>query len=391
MKATTTTLEDGAPSLRRSADFVARHPVLTPGPSPDCAGEGENGGLVAPPHGKHERPPRALSLSKGRCPLHDDQARVHASTSSARTVLSVGRRTIIGFRSIGVTSAIVIALLGLFAVVAVRPGIARADGEAGVVIQHGDGSTETFCVAFTGESISGDQLLKRAGVAQENVNGLVCSVGQRAEEGCYGAGTFESCTCKCKNSGAGCAYWAFYTQRYGQQWIYSALGFLAQRAKDGDMQAWRWGLGSANSAPPPVAISFEQVCGHSPRGGIAPATNTALPPTIVAATTTPNTVAPATIAAATVAASSPVVTITATANASATSPGEPRTTTASTASPDSTPTFVLPKSGPGKPPSAVQQEGGGSGRTGVLAFAVLAGALVTMIAGAIAWRKRRGR
>ena len=220
MKATTTTLEDGAPSLRRSADFVARHPALTPGPSPDSclAGEGRS------------------------------------SSASSRLLFGRSPWRLPRLATRWVAMACAVALLGLFAFDARNARSALAEGEAGVVIQHGDGSTETFCVAFTGDSISGDQLLKRAGVAQENVNGLVCSVGQRADEGCYGAGTFESCTCKCKNPGAGCAYWAFYTQRYGQQWVYSALGFLAQRAKDGEMQAWRWGLGGANSAPAPAAI-----------------------------------------------------------------------------------------------------------------------------------------
>ena len=91
--------------------------------------------------------------------------------------------------SVAILLAFVAVLAG-----ALSPSAVSADGEAGVVIQHGDGSTETFCVAFTGDSIAGDQLLRRAAVAQENVNGLVCSVGQRPDEGCYGAGTFESCT-----------------------------------------------------------------------------------------------------------------------------------------------------------------------------------------------------
>ena len=356
MKATTTTLEDGAPSLRRSADFVARHPALTPGPSPDSclAGEGRS------------------------------------SSASSRLLFGRSPWRLPRLATRWVAMACAVALLGLFAFDARNARSALAEGEAGVVIQHGDGSTETFCVAFTGDSISGDQLLKRAGVAQENVNGLVCSVGQRADEGCYGAGTFESCTCKCKNPGAGCAYWAFYTQRYGQQWVYSALGFLAQRAKDGEMQAWRWGLGGANSAPAPAAISFEQVCGHSPRGGIAPATNTALPPTIVAATPAPNTVALATIAPATAAAPSAGITITAAASVAGSTPlGE-----TGTPKPDVIINTVVPSVATSSTPAPASNVSGSKddgGRGGTIVFGLVAGGLGAMIAGAFVWKQRRGR
>lgn len=280
-------------------------------------------------------------------------------------------------------------LVGLALVAVMLPTIALADGEAGVVIQHGDGSTEAFCIAFTGDTISGDQLLKRAAVAQENVNGLVCSVGQRAEEGCYGAGTFETCTCKCRNPGSGCTYWAFYTQKYGQQWQYSALGFLAQRSRDGDLQGWRWGQGSANSAPPPSAITFEQVCGHAPRAGIAP-------------TTTASATAPATIPTTLIPPTGP------TAGTRATLEPVTPSVTAIVALPseatrvitiDATRVGELPAPTPRTSLSPDTAEPTGGPASGGIAFALVAAGLAAMIVAAVAWkrggeakwRKRRGR
>jgi hypothetical protein len=160
------------------------------------------------------------------------------------------------------------AVLGLvLALTAV--GVAQADGEAGLVIQHEDGSVESFCIAFTGDGITGEQLLARAGKPVEQVSGLVCAIGTNPEEGCFGAGSFDDCHCQCKSGGTNCRYWAFFTQKYGRSWVYSAVGFRAAKAGDGDLQAWKWGQGGLSSAPVPKAITFEQVCGHAPRGGAA--------------------------------------------------------------------------------------------------------------------------
>lgn len=140
--------------------------------------------------------------------------------------------------------------------------VAAADGEAGLVVDFGEGEVETYCVAFAGDSIRGDELLKSAGVSIRSVGGLVCALDGT---GCPDAADTRGCLCECQ--GSRCTYWAYFTQDYGQSWIYSSLGFTGQAAGDGDMQSWKWGAGGPSSAPAPAAITFEEVCGHQPQGG----------------------------------------------------------------------------------------------------------------------------
>lgn len=272
-------------------------------------------------------------------------------------------------------AAVVVTALSSLLVVAA----ARADGEAGLVIQHGDGSIDTYCVAFGGDSITGKDLLKRVNIPTEDYGGLVCAVGTNPAEGCFNATSFDSCTCKCSGSNtATCTYWAYFTASYGKSWVYSALGFTQAKAKDGDLQAWRWGRGGSNSAPAPPAITFESVCGHAPRGGAAQAT--AVPPTATVAlagspaigTTAPATAIPTLTATVTLPISTPsivptavdamTVTITSHGNATAT-----------------------------PPPAASSASSGDSGGTSSLvAFGTVAAVLVAAISGALVWRRRHG-
>lgn len=244
---------------------------------------------------------------------------------------------------------------------------ARADGgEAGLVVEHGDGTVETYCVTFTGDGIRGDELLRRAGVSFDQFGGLVCSLGPRPEEACTGASSFESCTCKCK--GSECVYWAFFTRSYGKEWVYSALGFAAQKAKDGDLQGWRWGKGSAMSAPAPVAITFEQVCGHAPGGRAAVAT-----PKVAVSTGAP----PATGAA------SPAATVSETAAPSAT------VESAATNTPGAELFTPLAATAPATyvPPLVMKTGDEDDGwRRGPIAFAAVALVLAAAIAAAWRWR-----
>jgi cell division septation protein DedD len=183
---------------------------------------------------------------------------------------------------------------------------ASADGEVGLVIQIGE-DVETHCIAYTGDSITGEQALLAAGKHLEQYGGsggrTVCSIN---ETGCSDASSFSSCFCECQSRD--CTYWGFFTRKYGANWVYSTLAFNLLQAKDGDLHGWKWGVGGPASAPAPVDITFEQVCGHAPRGGAQPtATSTTAPaPT---ATTAPATAAP-TSTSPTTGASSPAETVT---------------------------------------------------------------------------------
>lgn len=264
---------------------------------------------------------------------------------------------------------VLVCAVALFALVFSVTG-ARGDGEAGLVVQDGD-QVKTYCIPFTGDGITGQDLLKQAGLKVEAFGGstlAVCSIGQT---GCQDASSFTSCFCRCQ--GGDCTYWAFFTRQYGKGWVYSSLAFNLLKAKDGDVHGWKWGKGGANSAPVPQDITFEQVCGHAPRGGAAPTLVQTPVSSATSARTTPNpTTAPnataevaSTIAAETVAVPTVLVTITGQAQAS-----------------PSSPPFA---------PEAGRDPAGGGGNGNYLAFAAVAAMLVVAVGGAAAWRARHGR
>ena len=255
--------------------------------------------------------------------------------------------------------------------------LARADGEAGIVIQEGDQVT-TYCVAFSGDGITGQDLLKKVGISIEAYGGgsglAVCALNQT---GCQDASSFTSCFCKCQ--GGDCTYWAFFTRQYGKGWVYSTLAFNLLKAKDGDVHGWKWGKGSLNNAPAPQDITFNQICGHEPRGGIAPTATlsavTVAPPTPAAGSTGVST-APTQTAT--------VVTATASVATS---------TSAATSAPTVTVTLRQPtpaeKATPLPPASGSDKSGGGSATSYVI-FGGIAVVLLALTGVAVFVRRRNG-
>ena len=267
-------------------------------------------------------------------------------------------------------------VVGLFALLVV--GVARADGEAGLVIQNGD-SVDTYCVPFAGDSINGADLLKKVSIPVARIGDLVCAVGN---VGCFGASDYDSCTCKYASTGT---YWAYFSQTYGQQWVYSGLSFALLKSKDGDMQAWRWGPGGANSAPPPPALSFEAVCGHPPRKAVAEATQ---PPPSTPTNTVAATASPAGPTVAATPTALPTLTETATAATVA-------ATITQSARPPSTVSVTITSHGAATataapPVTSSSSKGGGSKRDLVL-FAAVAVVMLAIIGGALVWRRTHGR
>jgi hypothetical protein len=252
-------------------------------------------------------------------------------------------------------------------------GVAHADGEAGVVVQNGD-EVKTFCVPFKGESIGGDALLEGTGLPSDQFGGgarTVCSI---ENVGCFKSGSFDDCFCQCQ--GASCTYWAFFTRAHGKGWVYSSLAFNLTRAKDGDLQGWKWGKGGPQSAPAPNDVTFEQVCGHAPRvGAAAPPPAASIPatqqPTGDGSTTAGGTAEPSADSSAPppLTSAPPGTTLT----ASVTIAGQPDSA-ASAAS-----------------PAATRATGGGGDGppAGILAFAVVVVALGGAAAAALIVRRRR--
>ncbi len=255
---------------------------------------------------------------------------------------------------------------------------ANADGEAGLVIQDGD-SVRTYCIAFEGDGIRGDALLRAAGQEFDAYGGgsglAVCSIGDR---GCQDAGSFSSCFCQCQ--GGDCTYWAFFTRGYGNKWVYSSLAFNLLQAKDGDVHGWKWGKGAPSSAPSPQDVSFDQICGHAPRGGATP-TATSLPQTAAptAAATNPPTATSSLTTLPGTALPSASAEPTASASAAASPPLVTLTASIESPSPDTT---------PGVPDAGSLGDDGGPGNTGTfVAFGAIVLALVAAIGGGLIWRR----
>lgn len=273
-----------------------------------------------------------------------------------------------------------VVLPGFLALVCALAGVAQAgaDGEAGLVIDYGGGNIATYCIGFTGDSIDGATLLQRAGVAPTESGAFVCAIGGT---GCPAS----NCLCECSSGGA-CTYWSFFTQEYGSSWVYSSVGHTVARSGDGDLQAWRWGAGGPSSAPAPAAITFEQICGHAPRGGVAPPTAappppTSLPPTAPPATTAPRTAATATEPGGFTPAPAGDMTVSPSVITEATRSSSPSPVVIGVGTTAPTTTRVA---------DGEDDEDGGGDAGGLIAFGAIAGVLVVAIGGVVAWRSLRG-
>lgn len=286
-------------------------------------------------------------------------------------------------RFVSVVAAVLAAAIAL-------PGIARADGEAGIVIQNGDNVT-TYCVAFQGDSISGDAALSAAGLSFGLVRGgALCSIN---DVGCFDAGSFQDCFCQCKG-GADCTYWAFFEKPAGAaSFLYSNNAVTGSRLRDGDMQAWKWGQGQPNAAPQPVNVDFANVCPARFQPTATPtqppptAAPTSPPPTATAGAATPSGTAitpgdptPTTDAA------SPSVTVTVTQNPFTPLPTGAPSVSVTIAQASPSPSAGVPDTGA---PGGADDDGGSNAGT-LAAFGVVAAALVGAVGGAAWWRRRHG-
>lgn len=154
--------------------------------------------------------------------------------------------------------ALVVALAGAF--VGVGDTAGQGLNHATLVIEFPDGRSETYCVGFTEDSISGTDLLDRSGlsVVFSGFGGLGAGVCRIDDVGCSDPG---NCYCQC--TGADCEFWTYYGIDDGE-WRYQPIGPSTRILRDGDTDAWVWGSGRA----PPV-VSSRAVC--------AKATNTDIP------------------------------------------------------------------------------------------------------------------
>jgi hypothetical protein len=146
---------------------------------------------------------------------------------------------------------------------------AQDENRAGLVIVHGDGTTDQYCVAFPEASISGYELLTRAGltlsVEAAASGATICSIDG---EGC--SYPQESCFCQCQ--GSPCVYWSYWRMTE-DGWLYQNLGAGNTKVRHGDVEGWHWAAGTTRNAEAPPAIAFEAICAAEEAvAGVAEAT-----------------------------------------------------------------------------------------------------------------------
>jgi hypothetical protein len=138
------------------------------------------------------------------------------------------------------------------AIVASGETAGQGMNRAGLMIEFPDGRTETRCIEFSEETITGAELLRRSGlpVVFSGFGGLGSGVCRIDDVGCADP---NDCFCQCR--GASCAYWSYWTVRDGE-WRYQNVGASDRTVRDGDIDAWVWG----NGRDAPDDASFDALC-----------------------------------------------------------------------------------------------------------------------------------
>jgi hypothetical protein len=125
---------------------------------------------------------------------------------------------------------------------------------AAVVVEHGDGTVVTRCVAFAADSISGEDLLNLSGIAwsSQTFGGFgdaVCALD--SEPAHYS-------TCPGKDD-----YWSVFTARAGALWQLDNVGISSTTIRDGDAEGFRYLPAVGNPVAP---VSPAGVCaGAAPK------------------------------------------------------------------------------------------------------------------------------
>lgn len=123
---------------------------------------------------------------------------------------------------------------------------AAASGDrVAVVVQHGNGTTLSRCVSFSGDSISGEQALARSGIQAGTLpsGGFGVAV-------CQLDGEPSSYPPSCWTGTS--PFWALFVARASGSWQYSSVGISSIVLHDGDALGFRYQSQSSH-APPTTA------------------------------------------------------------------------------------------------------------------------------------------
>jgi hypothetical protein len=161
---------------------------------------------------------------------------------------------------------------------------AQTVNRAGLVVQFGDGSVQTYCIQFTSPSITGYDLLQATGnlqVVYDTANsGFGAGVCKINNDGCNYP--LQDCFCQCQ--GINCVYWSYFHLNANNSFDYSTVGASSHTLQNGSVDGWRWGTGSTTTAPPPPVYTFDQLCSTT---GTATSTPTPSPTTSGTPSVTP--------------------------------------------------------------------------------------------------------
>ena len=254
-----------------------------------------------------------------------------------------------------------------------RVNAQAATHRAALVVRFGDGSVVTRCVSFGEPSISGAELLMRAGLSvvldlNSSIGAGVCKIGNQ------GCDRGKSCFCQCE--GSTCAYWQYFHLQ-NSAWRYSNLGAGVYQVSDGAVEGWAWG----NNVAPPM-MSLDQICAAAPpQANVSPSPAHANVPT-----TTPRPATP-TVSPTAVPVTIPVASVTAAATVPATV--MPSATVPPTDSPTPQPTFPPALTQPPAPTVVASSQN--AGITSPLASYVIFGVIVLGLGAWLVMQRRKAR
>ena len=171
-----------------------------------------------------------------------------------------------------------------------RPTCAFASGthHVAVVVEHGNGTVLSRCVAFTEEQRTGEQIMQLSNIEY----GMSSYGGGLGNAVCQVDGEPASYPPNCLMSTS--SYWAMFVSRAGGRWSISNAGVSSQQFSDGDALGWHY-VPPTGGGPPPSPAG---VC-TAPAPAPTPVVTAAPAPAVTAPAAVPPTTPPVTSAAVT--------------------------------------------------------------------------------------------
>jgi hypothetical protein len=167
------------------------------------------------------------------------------------------------------------------------PAVAQSPHHAALIVDFGDGRVVVRVVSFTGETISGVELLQQSGLdvavlVNPGGGAALCAV-----EGVGCAPTPQECFCQCR--GTPCSYWSYFHLQEGA-WVYAGMGAANHVLRDGGVDGWIWGDGRT---PPPL-LAWDEIWARAGAAGPTPLPPPTAPPRPPASAVPPPTTVPPT-------------------------------------------------------------------------------------------------